>query len=126
MPYRPIRPSARTRVPGTVYMVHFPRPYKHAKHYVGWTVGPDLASRFHQHVTGHGSPLVYAACQLNGITTTDQLLACVSATWPGDRYLERKIKNSGGKTKTCPVCKKGADRNEVHNNDVPGRNQKVA
>ena len=32
---------------GTVYLLHFDRPYRHARHYVGWTV--DLPGRMSEH-----------------------------------------------------------------------------
>lgn len=118
MPYRPVRPSSKRRVPGVIYMIHFPAPYQHAKHYTGWTEGPDIGPRLQAHATGRGSPLVYAMCQANGITSGEQLRQHVAATWPGDRYLERRIKNRGGASKSCPTCKGGEScgRNKLADN----------
>lgn len=105
MPY--IRRSGRpgTGVQGVVYLIHFPHPYRHARHYLGWAT--DLEARLREHLTGRGSPLVKVMCQQEGITTLEQLRACVSCTWDGDRHLERTIKNRGGKAKSCPICKGG-------------------
>lgn len=113
MPYRPIRPSTKARVPGVVYVIHFPTPYRHAKHYTGWALPHGLEARLGQHVRGQGSPLVYAMCRENGITTTEQLQAHVAVTYEGDRYLERKLKNMGGAAKRCPVCQ-GRDHEQHH------------
>jgi predicted GIY-YIG superfamily endonuclease len=41
---------------GTVYLIHFDAPYKHAKHYIGWT--EDLSSRIQSHVAGNGARLI--------------------------------------------------------------------
>ena len=41
---------------GVIYMLHFDRPYRHAKHYVGWT--DDLFDRLDQHAAGRGARLV--------------------------------------------------------------------
>ena len=34
---RGLEHPAMTGQPGVIYMLHFHRPYKHARHYVGWT-----------------------------------------------------------------------------------------
>ena len=41
---------------GVIYMLHFDHPYRHAKHYVGWT--DDLLDRLDRHARGHGARLV--------------------------------------------------------------------
>ncbi len=40
---------------GTVYLLHFDRPYVHAGHYTGWTT--DLPARLAEHASGHGARL---------------------------------------------------------------------
>jgi hypothetical protein len=52
--------SLRHNVQGTVYVLHFDPPYKHAQHYVGWTEG-DVIERIAVHLQGRGSPLIRAA-----------------------------------------------------------------
>lgn len=42
-------------IPGTIYMLHFDHPYKHAAHYTGWTA--DLDQRLAEHASGHGARL---------------------------------------------------------------------
>lgn len=107
MPYVPRAGLPGTGVQGVVYLLHFPRPYRHAKHYLGWTER-ELEARLHEHLTGQGSPLVYSMCKQEGITTVEQLRACVAQTWAADRHWERTIKNRGGKAKSCPVCRGGS------------------
>jgi hypothetical protein len=87
---------------GTVYLLHFSRPYYHARHYLGWTVRETACERFQTHVSGQGSGLVRAAVQA-GITVE---LAC---TWEQrDRHFERALKRLRAATELCPLCR--ADR----------------
>lgn len=41
---------------GTVYLLHFDRPYKHARHYLGWA--KDLDARLEHHRAGTGARLL--------------------------------------------------------------------
>ena len=43
---------------GLIYLLHFQRSYRHARHYLGYT--DDLAARLVAHRAGRGSPLVAA------------------------------------------------------------------
>lgn len=80
---------------GTLYLLHFEPPYKHARHYLGWTQNPE--SRFDRHLAGRGSPLVKAALAAGSIVT-------VARTWSGDRNEERRIKNGKNVPRLCPTC----------------------
>ena len=84
-----------TSDPGVVYMLHFDRPYHHARHYTGWT--DDLPARLARHQAGDGARLV-AVITAAGIGFT------LARTVTGDRRKERAIKNAGGATRYCPVC----------------------
>jgi len=82
---------------GTVYLLHFSRPFSHACHYLGWGKG-DASKRIADHLAGKGSKLtrhVVAA----GIGLT------LVATWKGDRNFERKLKNRKNSKGFCPICK---------------------
>lgn len=85
---------------GTIYLVHFERPYRHAKHYLGWT-GGTLRARFDRHTSmatiRRGSMLMRAVMQA-GIGYK------VVKTWRGDRALERR-KKANGHASRCPVCR---------------------
>lgn len=39
---------------GTVYLLHFDRPYRHARHYLGWTPRA-VSERVADHATGNGA-----------------------------------------------------------------------
>jgi predicted GIY-YIG superfamily endonuclease len=41
---------------GTVYLLHFERPYRHARHYCGWTT--NLPDRLAEHGAGRGARLL--------------------------------------------------------------------
>jgi predicted GIY-YIG superfamily endonuclease len=80
---------------GTVYLIHFDKPLKHARHYIGWTT--DLEKRIGQHENGRGSRLLEIVGAA-GITFK------VVRTWKGSRKLERKLKNRNGARHICPTC----------------------
>lgn len=86
-----------SHVPGTVYLLHFERPYRHARHYTGWTA--DLDARLALHASGHGARLLQVIKDA-GISWT------LARTWTGDRFLERALKRQGGASRRCPICKK--------------------
>jgi predicted GIY-YIG superfamily endonuclease len=81
--------------PGVIYLLHFDRPYKHAKHYTGWT--EDLLDRLDRHAAGRGARLVEVIWQA-GIGFTLVRLC------EGTRRTERAIKNDGGASRYCPAC----------------------
>ena len=88
------RPLTRQQL-GIVYMLHFSEPYKHARHYVGFT--EDLLARLDRHATGHGANLITVIWQAGlGFTLT--------RICEGTRSTERAIKNEGGAVRYCPAC----------------------
>ncbi|GDY28768.1 hypothetical protein [Gandjariella thermophila] len=80
---------------GTVYLLHFDRPYEHARHYTGWTT--DLDSRLAEHATGRGARLLEVVSAA-GIGWE------LARTWPGTRARERQLKRQGGASRHCPMC----------------------
>lgn len=80
---------------GLIYLLHFERPYQHAKHYTGWT--PDLPRRLDAHVAGRGARLMAVITQA-GIGWQ------LARLWIGTRTLERALKNQGGASRRCPLC----------------------
>lgn len=85
----------RGKPSGTVYLLHFDQPYKHARHYIGWT--SDLDARLAEHRDGHGARLMEVVRNA-GIGFE---LACI---WTGDRGRERQLKRMGGASRRCPKC----------------------
>lgn len=80
---------------GTVYLLHFDRPYPDAQHYCGWTA--DLPARLTAHSTGRGARLIE-------VITAAGIGYQLARTWPGDRNRERRIKRQGGLSRCCPLC----------------------
>src|ERR1700733_10303740 len=80
---------------GVIYMLHFDQPYRHARHYVGWTA--DLLDRLDHHANGSGARLVAVIWQA-GIGFT------LVRICEGTRRTERAIKNAGGAVRYCPAC----------------------
>lgn len=79
---------------GIIYTLHFDRPYRHAKHYTGWTT--DLAARLAEHAAGRGARLL-AVVHAAGIGWQ------VAVTEPGTRTRERQLKKHGA-ARRCPLC----------------------
>jgi predicted GIY-YIG superfamily endonuclease len=86
----------RDSIEGSVYLIHFARPFKHARHYLGWTHRP-VDERLATHRSGHGANLLKHV-NLAGIDYD------VVRVWPGDRHLERQLKRWNGLAQHCPVC----------------------
>lgn len=84
---------------GVVYLLHFDAPIapgRHTcQHYVGYS--DDLLPRVHAHMHGTGARLTEVAHE-RGIAFQ------VARTWPGDRSLERHIKNRHATPRLCPIC----------------------
>lgn len=78
-----------------IYLLHFDRAYKHARHYTGWT--SDLTARLDEHAAGHGARLLAVVAE-QGISWQ------VARTWPGTRTRERQLKTQGGAARRCPLC----------------------
>ena len=82
---------------GTVYVLHFDPPYRHAGHYIGWA--QDADARIAQHLAGAGSPLVRAAVLAGSHVR-------VAATFAGSRHLERRLKRwHNTRARVCPICR---------------------
>lgn len=80
-----------------VYLLHFTRTYKHAGHYIGFTMSETVQERMERHRKGSGSKLIRVHVEAGG----DFVLA---RTWDGDRRFERKLKKRGGAARICPIC----------------------
>ena len=94
----PATPKSPT---GVVYLVHFTRPYRHARHYTGWTA--DLEGRLAEHRAGRGARLLQVIT-LAGIEWT------LARTWQGTRERERQLKRQGGASRRCPLCRPNRGR----------------
>jgi predicted GIY-YIG superfamily endonuclease len=85
----------------TVYILHIEPPYRHAKHYVGYTPAKDVTKRVQEHLKGgdRGSPLIRYAMEA-GCTVT------LATTMEGGRDEERRIKRWHKTSQLCPICKR--------------------
>lgn len=78
-----------------VYLIHFDRPYKHARHYIGGTVQFD--ERIAAHRNGSGARLLQVLKE-KGIGWR------VVGLWHGDYERESKIKKRKHGPRYCPIC----------------------
>lgn len=90
-------PIVREYPGGTVYLLHFASPFRHARHYLGWAGPGNLAPRLAHHNAGTGANLLRHVSAA-GIPWT------LARTWPGDRRRERQLK-ARGLTRCCPLCR---------------------
>jgi predicted GIY-YIG superfamily endonuclease len=81
---------------GTIYLIHFDRPYKHARHYIGFT--DDLRRRIEAHRDGGGSRLMQVVKEA-GIGWH------VARLFSGDRNFERRLKNRKNAANLCATCR---------------------
>lgn len=81
---------------GIVYLLHFETPYKHAKHYIGFT--QNLINRLAEHKAGRGARLME-------VIKEAKIDFFLSKVWVGDRNLERKLKNRKDSPSLCPLCR---------------------
>jgi len=88
-----------------VYVLHFTPPFKHARHYIGWTDQEDIAARLDEHVKGKGSRLVKAAVAAG--TKIEIAHVLIGA----DRHFERRIKRRKDVCTWCRIC--GAKKRPV-------------
>lgn len=79
---------------GVVYLIHFDRPYKHARHYLGWA--KSLSLRLQHHENGTGARLLQVV-KAEGIGWK------LARVWVGNRALEKRLKGHGS-PRYCPIC----------------------
>lgn len=80
---------------GHIYLIHFERPYRHARHYLGWAA--HLTARIAHHRNGSGARLL----QVVGEAGIDW---DVVRTWRGTRVDEARLKSHKNNVRMCPVC----------------------
>jgi hypothetical protein len=80
---------------GVIYLLQFDRPYRHARHYSGWTT--NLPERLADHAAGRGARRLE-------VVAADGIGWRLARTWIGVRHCERAIKNQGGLSRSCPAC----------------------
>jgi hypothetical protein len=81
---------------GIVYLLHFDRSHRHARHYIGFT--QNLEQRLADHRAGRGSPLIAAAI-------ADGIDFQLAAIWTGDRHDERRLRlQNNTRARLCPLC----------------------
>jgi predicted GIY-YIG superfamily endonuclease len=88
----------------TVYLIHFLKPYKHARHYLGYST--NLDKRITDHLCGMGARLLE-------VVTDAGIEWRLVRTWPGDRELERQLKNRKDAPRLCPICNPGAMKRAI-------------
>lgn len=94
---QPLGPFYRSDV-GWCYLLHLERPFRHARHYLGWTAAESVYDRIERHRAGAGANFLR---HVNDAGIGYELVR----VWPGGRVMERRLKNRGGASRLCPVCR---------------------
>lgn len=84
-----------------VYLLHFSRPFWHARHYLGST--SNLDGRLAAHHAGRSAKLLEAIHKEGIPFTLARLWPCSSAAEA--RSLEKRLKSWHGGGQFCPICK---------------------
>lgn len=85
---------------GTIYLLHFDPPYKHARHYYGWAIGNHWRRRVTLHRKGKSRAKLVEAAVGAGCTIT------VARIWKDKtRSDERKLHRAGNAIRQCPICR---------------------
>ena len=79
------------------YLLHFNAPYRHARHYLGWS--HCIGERLTLHAQGKGA-------NLTRVVRDAGIEWDIAALWPGaSRNDERRMKNWHKSAQLCPICK---------------------
>jgi len=82
---------------GTVYLIHFERPYKGTQHYIGWT-GLNMHDRLKRHKGERGACLL-RACSQSGIDFH------IVRAWQNKPFtFEQQLKKRKKARLFCPIC----------------------
>lgn len=82
-----------------IYLLHFDRPFKHARHYLGWSATiASLHRRVDHHEAGTSGARLMEQVKREGIGFT------LARIWPeGTKQDERRMKQRGH-ARMCPIC----------------------
>ena len=100
---------SRRDAQGTVYLLHFSEPYKHARHYTGWT--EDLPARLGAHGNGRGARLM-EVIKVAGIGFP------LARTWPRDQEPRTADQDPGRRQPALPRVRRDAARPAEGGRDV--------
>lgn len=81
---------------GTLYLLHFDRPFGHARHYLGFST--DLDARLAAHASGRGANLLRHV-RAAGIGWT------LVKTWSCKTRVDERRMHTNGHATRCPVCR---------------------
>lgn len=84
-----------------IYILHIDPPFKHARHYVGWTKDIDVTRRVGEHLRQAGR----RPSRLVGVALAAGCSVTLAGVLEGDRDFERQLKARGGAMKFCPACR---------------------
>jgi hypothetical protein len=100
-----------------VYLLHFDRPYRHARHYLGYS--RDLQT-MHERIDAHynATPGDGKSHRLMQVIREAGISFTLARVWPeGTREDERRMKQRGH-ARRCPLCREMTPHQEAQNDRV--------
>jgi hypothetical protein len=91
-----------------VYLLHFDRPYKHARHYFGFAVDEQLHQRIDAHY--NATPGDGKHHRLMQVVRAAGISFTLARVWPGADRAKEKSLSSRGATRECPICREERQR----------------
>ena len=86
-----------------LYIIHFSKPFKHARHYIG--IAQDAEKRFERHLSGRGAVLIREAIKADiGIKFTKYIISTHDG-YSTAKAEEKRIKSHNNHKKRCPECR---------------------
>jgi hypothetical protein len=87
-----------------IYLLHFDRPYRHAKHYLGYARDE---SAMHRRIDSHYNATagdgqnhrLLVVLREAGISFT------LARVWPDGTRMQERSKKKAGKSRICPICR---------------------
>lgn len=90
-----------------VYLLHFDRPLRHARHYLGEATTESVRElAFDGFLPENRGPLLNAAIAAG-------IRFIVARVWPGDAAVRRRIRALGPPARLCPICRCGKPDKEA-------------
>ncbi len=94
----------------SVYLIHFEQPYKHARHYLGFS--EDVPGRIRAHRRGKGARLI-------SVVNDAGIDWAVVRIWRNmTRADERKLKHRRDAPGLCPVCRGEESYDELRSREA--------
>jgi len=86
-----------------LYLLHFDRPYKHARHYLGYAADvPTMHTRIDAHY--NATPGDGQHHRLMQVVSAAGISFTLARVWPEGTREDEKRRKKSGNARRCPIC----------------------